>query len=142
MATHSSIFAWRMPQTEERSPWRHKELDTTERLHTHNSRIWGRGLLSTGPHSTRKGQSHNSPGVCNTAPHCLGPPWGSGAQDSRSNAQGVHTTSYFCSTIFKAFPSSPQPDPLTFFQSAVEQALVWSLAIGTLFSSWDLDFLL
>ena len=34
VATHSSIFAWRIPWTEERlagySPWGHKELDTTE----------------------------------------------------------------------------------------------------------------
>ena len=33
MATHSSIFAWRIPWTEESggySPWGHKELDTTE----------------------------------------------------------------------------------------------------------------
>ena len=31
MATHSSIFAWRIPGTEEPgySPWDHKELDTT-----------------------------------------------------------------------------------------------------------------
>ena len=38
MATHSSILAWRIPQTEElRSlvvyfPWGHKESDMTERL--------------------------------------------------------------------------------------------------------------
>ena len=35
MATHSNILAWRIQQTEELvsySPWRHKELDTTERL--------------------------------------------------------------------------------------------------------------
>ena len=31
MATHSSIFAWRIPWTEE-SGGLHKELDTTERL--------------------------------------------------------------------------------------------------------------
>ena len=33
MATHSSIFAWRIPWTEEPggyNPWGHKELDTTE----------------------------------------------------------------------------------------------------------------
>ena len=31
MATHSSIFAWRIPLTEESGgPWGHKELDTTE----------------------------------------------------------------------------------------------------------------
>ena len=39
MAAHSSILAWRIPQTEEPvsySPWGHSELDTTERLtHTH-----------------------------------------------------------------------------------------------------------
>ena len=28
MATHSSVFAWKIPWTEE--PWGHKELDTTE----------------------------------------------------------------------------------------------------------------
>ena len=37
MATHSSILAWRIPQTEEpdrlHSPWGPKELDRTERLH-------------------------------------------------------------------------------------------------------------
>ena len=33
MATHSNIFAWRIPRTEEpRSLRGHKELDTTERL--------------------------------------------------------------------------------------------------------------
>ena len=34
-ATHSSILAWRIPQTEEPEgdiPWAHKELDMTERL--------------------------------------------------------------------------------------------------------------
>ena len=58
MATHSSIFAWRIPQTEELKgyrPWGHKELDMTEQLtythththtHTHNLRslnenFWG-----------------------------------------------------------------------------------------------------
>ena len=33
MATHSTILAWRLPRTEEPgrySPWRHKELDSTE----------------------------------------------------------------------------------------------------------------
>ena len=34
MVTHSSIFAWRIPWTEEpgglHSPWGHKELDTPE----------------------------------------------------------------------------------------------------------------
>ena len=36
MATHSSVLAWRIPQTEEPgglySPWSHKESDKTERL--------------------------------------------------------------------------------------------------------------
>jgi len=53
MATHSSILAWRIAQTESLvgySPWSHKELDTTKRhthththTHTHVSvraRIW------------------------------------------------------------------------------------------------------
>ena len=31
-ATHSSILAWRIPR---RSPWGHKESDTTERLSLH-----------------------------------------------------------------------------------------------------------
>ena len=39
MATHSSTLAWRIPWMEEPgglySPWGHKELDTTERLHFH-----------------------------------------------------------------------------------------------------------
>ena len=39
MATHSSILAWKIPWTEEpgrlHSPWGHKELDTTEKLHFH-----------------------------------------------------------------------------------------------------------
>ena len=39
MATHSSIFAWRIPWTEESDKlqaWGHKELDVTEQLtHTH-----------------------------------------------------------------------------------------------------------
>ena len=37
MATHSSILAWRIPQTEGLvgcSPWGLKELDTTEHTHT------------------------------------------------------------------------------------------------------------
>ena len=37
MATHSSIFAWRIPWTEgpgSYSPWDHKELDMTERLYS------------------------------------------------------------------------------------------------------------
>ena len=37
MTTHSSILAWRIPWTEEpRSPWGHKELDTTEQLNNNN----------------------------------------------------------------------------------------------------------
>ena len=39
MATHCSILAWEIPQTEEllgHSPWGHKESDTTEQLtHIH-----------------------------------------------------------------------------------------------------------
>ena len=42
ITTHSSILAWRIPWTEEPgadySPWGHKELNTTERLHFHT---WG-----------------------------------------------------------------------------------------------------
>ena len=36
IATHSGILTWKIPWTEEPvgySPWGHKELDTTERLH-------------------------------------------------------------------------------------------------------------
>ena len=37
MASHSSTLAWKIPWTEERgrlySPWGHKELDMTKRLH-------------------------------------------------------------------------------------------------------------
>ena len=29
MATHSSVFAWRIPWTEEPHPWGHKESDMT-----------------------------------------------------------------------------------------------------------------
>ena len=40
MTTHSSIFAWKIPWTEEsgmlHSPWGHKESDMTERLSTHS----------------------------------------------------------------------------------------------------------
>ena len=40
LATHSSIPAWRIPQTEEPGrPWGHKELDTTEHLHDLNMEI-------------------------------------------------------------------------------------------------------
>ena len=44
MATHSSIFAWRIPWTEEPgglySPWGRKELEMTEQLtHTFVKRI-------------------------------------------------------------------------------------------------------
>ena len=38
MAMHSSTLAWKIPWTEEPgsySPWGHKELDMTERLHFH-----------------------------------------------------------------------------------------------------------
>ena len=38
MAAHSSILAWKIPQTAEPvgyRPWGHKESDTTERLHFH-----------------------------------------------------------------------------------------------------------
>ena len=38
MATHSSILAWEIPQTDESgtlSPWSHKESDTTKRLSMH-----------------------------------------------------------------------------------------------------------
>ena len=43
MATHSSILAWEIPQTKERSLMgyslrHHKELDTTERLNHHQAR--------------------------------------------------------------------------------------------------------
>ena len=41
MATHSSIFAWKIPRTEERggySPWGRKELDTIQRLTTAQER--------------------------------------------------------------------------------------------------------
>ena len=40
MATHSSVFAWRIPGTEDLvgfSPWGQEESDTTERLHFHFS---------------------------------------------------------------------------------------------------------
>ena len=36
MATHSSIFAWKVPRTEQSDrlrPWGRKESDTIERLH-------------------------------------------------------------------------------------------------------------
>ena len=43
-ATHSSILAWKIPQTEELggggvaySPWGRKPSDTTERAHTRNN---------------------------------------------------------------------------------------------------------
>ena len=38
MTTHSGTLAWKIPWMEEPggySPWGHKELDTTERLHFH-----------------------------------------------------------------------------------------------------------
>ena len=38
METHSSILAWKIPQTEEPSgPWGCKESDMTEHTHTHNT---------------------------------------------------------------------------------------------------------
>ena len=53
MTTHSSIFAWRIPWTEEvgdYSSWGHKESDTTERLTVTLSQSIGRqfsiGLLN------------------------------------------------------------------------------------------------
>ena len=39
MATHSNTLTWKIPWTEEPgsySPWGHKELDKTERLHITN----------------------------------------------------------------------------------------------------------
>ena len=43
MATHYSILAQRIPQTEEPSglysPWGCKELDTTEHAHTHTQSV-------------------------------------------------------------------------------------------------------
>jgi len=42
MATHSSILAWEIPQTEEPgsySPWGHKELDMNERLNSCSSSV-------------------------------------------------------------------------------------------------------
>ena len=47
MVTHSSIFDWRIPWTEELvgySPWDHKESDTPERLTLTNqsfNKAWG-----------------------------------------------------------------------------------------------------
>ena len=46
MATHSSVLAWRSPQTEEPSglqSWGRKETDTTEQLTTQEDkeRKWG-----------------------------------------------------------------------------------------------------
>ena len=37
MATHSSTLAWKIPWTEDCSPWGLEESDTTERLHFHFS---------------------------------------------------------------------------------------------------------
>ena len=40
MLTHYSIFAWRIPWTEEPGPWGHKELEMTKQLtHTFVKRI-------------------------------------------------------------------------------------------------------
>ena len=49
MATHSSIFAWRIPRTEEPGglqSWGHKELDTTERRTQAGHTDWHVGLNS------------------------------------------------------------------------------------------------
>ncbi|XDA74262.1 hypothetical protein R6Z07F_004482 [Ovis aries] len=43
MATHCSTLAWKVPWMEEPGgPWGHKESDTTERLHFHFSKTYGR----------------------------------------------------------------------------------------------------
>ena len=39
MATHSSIFAWEIPWTEEPGGHGHKELDTTRCVHTTQTHI-------------------------------------------------------------------------------------------------------
>ena len=58
MAIHSNTIAWKIPWTEEPgigySPWGHKELDTTERLHMHTCIpcIWGFPCGSAGEEST------------------------------------------------------------------------------------------
>ena len=49
MATHSSVFAWEIPWTEEpgglqSSPWGHKESDTTEHTHAHVNTGVGSGI--------------------------------------------------------------------------------------------------
>ena len=47
MTTHCSIFAWRIPWTEEPgySPWGRKESDTTERLsQVQNNEVWNEGI--------------------------------------------------------------------------------------------------
>ena len=55
MATHSITLAWKIPGTEEPqtpsrlvgySPWGHKELDTTDRLHFTHSQKERAGLSS------------------------------------------------------------------------------------------------
>ena len=63
MATHSSILAWKIPWTEEPvgySPWGHKELDMTERLHF---KLWDWPIprkirCMTAIHLIRKGISY------------------------------------------------------------------------------------
>ena len=50
METHSSIFAWEVPRTEEPggySPGDRKESDATEHAHTHVRRIYRIMLVST-----------------------------------------------------------------------------------------------
>ena len=48
MATHSSILAWEIPQTEEPGglrPWGHKKLETTEQLTLSQERIYALLIL-------------------------------------------------------------------------------------------------
>ena len=49
MATHSGTLAWKIPWIEkpgaDYSPWGHKELDMTERLHFHSMWVVHWGLL-------------------------------------------------------------------------------------------------
>ena len=50
MATHSSILVWRIPMDRGAwqaaySPWRHKELDTTEQLSTLSLKYYGTEYL-------------------------------------------------------------------------------------------------
>ena len=46
MATHSSILAWRIPWTEEPSPWGHTESDTTERRRSHDKHVISQNTVS------------------------------------------------------------------------------------------------